>query len=616
MCNKNRGKLLLIRTIVAFVLAAVMIAALVLPIFKVGTYDVQTSDEYTEGVFTKYAKPVGEIDVGLLSLINIGVNFRDIYDMLRIQSLDSKITYLTNEAMTLYSEYSAAENEEEKAAIKAEVDELVEKAAESADERKRLFEEIDEARQIELANKLQDREFCKSLVLSYLVVENFTDTFVETDTSVEKAAFATNTAGNIEVLIVLAIEVCLACFLIALVIAFVVKLLIFIVKLITKKCDEDYYEKAGRFSLANCALTFFALFLLWSIVSSLEISMEIGLIMMLSAAVASALSATIFRALLNNKNIVDTLLNATVCLVAIFLAVFLALSLLKVDALYDYKKSAGEYTSVYFVEAMSDTNVETVEHMNMILEQIAKANVKNTIIILTVSVAIAIFLVCSISYFIRQLERNDLKRADGRSAVSRVGIVLCVLLLVVSLVPSFVGTSSVEKQYNSIEKGNYKVLWYAYLTEGTTTAQAYTECVTTYSSLVHDYEAVNEKIEIAEGDELVAYQNEREELIDYTWMIGLKLNRLRVDKKSGASVCMAAAAALLVTQFIYTFIMNDDKKKKLVTAEGEEVIAETAQEAVTEADEEMADAIEASESAVEAETDEPAETEDQNSVDE
>ena len=625
MCNKNTSKVLL-RTIVAFVLAAVMISALFLPILKVGTYDVQTSEEYTSGLFTQYAKPVGEIDVNLFTFVDIGLNIRDIYDVIRIQSIEAKITYMTNEALSLYYEMSSLDDDDpEKAELKAEIDAIMADANELNTEIESISENMGEERQIEIAEKLQDKDFCESLILSYLVYNNFSDTFIEVDTSTEKAAFATNVAGILEILLILVIFVYIVYFIIAFAILFVVKLICFIVKLIAKKCDDESCKKLSKFPLVSCALTFFTLFLLWSIVSSMEIAIGTGLIVMLVVAVVSALSNAIFRALLANKNIVDTLLNVTVCVVAIFLAIFLSLTLLKVDALYDYKKSADEYTYVYFLEAVSENNIETIDEMNLVLEEVAKANIKNTVIILTVSVGIAILLVCAISYFIKQLSNDGEIRAEGKPMVSRAGIVLCSVLLAVSLVPSLIGTASVDKQYESIEKGRYKILWHAYVQQNTTMSQEYNTCLTTYTSLVHEIEALGEKIEIAEGDTLLEYKQEREDVVDYTWMVGRKLNRTRIDKKNGASMCMAAAVALFVTQFVYTFIMYDNKKKRPVVVEGEAIDSEAVESEAIESAVDEAEVIESEiveaeavvSEVVEAEVNEPEESpEDQKPINE
>ena len=571
MCNKKENKILLFRTIVALVLASVMISALFLPIFKVGTYEVQTSDEYSGGSFTKYAEHVGIIDIDLFLFIDIGLNFKDIYDIIEIQSLESRIQYLSNEALTLYSEMSATEDEEKKAALKAEVDAIVQKGNEVNDKLNSTKDKFDEARQLEIAEKLQDKDFCKALVLSYHIAENFTDAFIESDTSREKANFATNTTAVLEILLIAVIALCIAGFILSFVINFIIKLLVFVIKLTSKMCDESCYKKVGSFSFVECALTFFALLLFWSIVSSLEIAIGIGLIMMMAVATVGAISLTVFRALLNNKNLVDTLLNVTVCIVAIFLAIFLSLTLLKTDAMYDYKKSSAEYTYVYFLEQATVNGIETLDEMNAVLEQVGKINVKNTVIILSLSVTIAGLLVGAISYFIKQLGKDGEKRPDGQSPVSKKGIAICAVLLVVSLLPSLFGTAYVEKQYDSIEKGNYKILWYSHLTENTTGSIEYNECLTTYTSFIHEIEAVGEKMDFADEEAYREHEKERKDLVDYTWMLGRRLDRTRVDKKNAASMCMAAAVALLVTQFIYTFIMHDSKKKKLIVAEAESV---------------------------------------------
>lgn len=607
MCNKNTGKVLL-RTIVALILAAVMMSALFLPIFKVGSYDVQTSEKYTGGLFTQYAKPVGEIDVNLFTFADLALNMEDIYDIIRIQSLEAKVAYMTNEAMNLYSEMSTLDDDDaQKAELKAEIDAIMESANGLHAELEKISNDMGKERQLELAEKLQDKDFCESLVLSYLIYENFSGTFVEVDTSTEKSAFATNTAGILEILLIFAIFVYIVYFIIAFAILFVVKLISFVVRLIAKKCDDESCKKLSKFPFVSCALTFFTLFLLWSIVSSMEIAIGTGLIVMLSVAVVAALSTAIFRALAANKNIVDTLLNVTVCIVAIFLAIFLSLTLLKVDALYDYKKSAAEYTYVYFLEAVSENNIETIDEMDLVLEEVAKANMKNTVIILTASVGIAILLVFAISYFIKQLSNDGEARADGKPMVSRAGIVLCAVLLAVSLVPSLVGTASVEKQYDSIEKGRYKILWYSYVQQNTTMSQEYNTCLSTYTSLVHEIEALGEKIEIAEGDTLLEYKQERDEVVDYTWMVGRKLDRTRLDKKNGASMCMAAAVALFVTQFIYTFIMYDNKKKKPLAVEAEAIEAEAVEAEAIEAEAIETEAVEVE--AIEAEGAEAIESE-------
>jgi hypothetical protein len=247
MCNKKRKTALLVRSVIAFALAAVMVAAMFLPIFKVGAFNVERSEEYSSGAFTQYATPVGEFGIDIFTFIDIGLNFGLIYDIMEIQALNSNLQYVSNSALELYTEMESTTSEEKKAELKAEVDAYVQKGNEVKAELDRVAGELSEERQRLIAEKLGNKDFCEALVVSYLLVENVSDAFVEKDISHEKAAFATNVSGVAEVLIILIALFMLAFFIISFAIVFVIKLIVFLVKLIAKKCEEKDHNKFGKF---------------------------------------------------------------------------------------------------------------------------------------------------------------------------------------------------------------------------------------------------------------------------------------------------------------------------------------------------------------------------------
>ena len=123
MNNEKKNITALSKVILSFVLAALMIFALFLPIVKVGTYEAQFSADYTGGVLTQYAVPVGDCNYGAFTIINVLKNYKDIYTILKIQTLDAKATAISSEISEIYNSMLLAD-EEELAAIEAEIEAL------------------------------------------------------------------------------------------------------------------------------------------------------------------------------------------------------------------------------------------------------------------------------------------------------------------------------------------------------------------------------------------------------------------------------------------------------------------------------------------------------------
>ncbi len=597
MDNIRKKKISIFSSIVIFVLAIVMTAALFLPTFKVGTYDIQASPEYYEGALTQYATPFGEVDVSPFIIIDIIKNYDDIYTILEIQTLEANMMYYSNRALELYASMENL-SEEEKAAVSAEVDALVAKAGDANAELEKVAAEFDEARQLEISERLADEEFVTSLAFSHLLVRDYCKLFVEVDYSTEKQSLAVNVANFAELALLLVYALALPIWMLIFGVMIIIKLVIFIVRVISSKGEPEALPKQPSFPFISLSMTFFSVFVLLSCVSSLEFSIGLGLWIILAAALLSAFVKCVARALLNEKNVIDTLMNAGVCVAIAVMCVFLTMQFLNVDIINDFKLSTSEFGSVY-ASAQTDSAEE-------IAKAVGKANLVNTVKMFTISGVCLGCLLFAVAYFAKQLSNEGKKRKNAKRSVSRAGLIVCALVLAVALVPSFIGTESADTCFEKYQSGNYKMLWGAYKYNGMTVAANYSSYSSFLATCDSTIESIKEAMDSAEGEELESLERSYRETLNYKEITELKISRTVSDKKGLSSMCMAAAVALLVVQFIYTFIMHDDKKK-----DSEETLCE-ALDGLSETDdgeeeESVSDGIEVIETE---ETDTPIENED------
>ena len=292
---------------------------------------------------------------------------------------------------------------------------------------------------------------------------------------------------------------------------------------------------------------------------------------MLAIAVTGALARCVFKALIREKEITDTFMNAGVCLAAVLLCAFLAFQFLNVDIINDLRVSVTDFSTVYSSSYQSGME-DPAQNLDKISAAVGNANVKNAVTVYIVCAVCVIVLSCALVYFIKQLAaEGDIERS-GKHSVSRSGMVVCALVIAVGLIPSIIGTASADACNDSFERGKYKMLWDSYKYSDTAAGTDYSGYTSNLSSCENAINSLMMEITGSGGEDTEEYEEVIGYYENYREIIKLKINRSKADKKGIAGVCMASSVALLVIQFIYTFIMHDDKRKKTeeaVLVEGE-----------------------------------------------
>ncbi len=590
---KKKNITSLSKAVLTFVLAAIMILALFLPIFKVGNYDAQFSKDYTGGNFTQYTMPVGEGDYSFFTVLCAIKNYKDIYDILKIQSLEAKYASINDEATAVYTSMFTADSEEEKAELVAQLDALNVELEDIKSQLDSKIESLDEARQEAIIEKIQDEDFCEALVFCHYYYGIYTDLFEDKDESVENYRLSYDSAGAVELVTLLALILLIPVAILIFAIMLLVKLIIFVVKL-AKKGIAGATAKDVRFPFFTFAAIFFVIFLVLSLFSLLEVSAGIGFWLILGAASVSALAEPLFMALSSNKKFVDALMNAGVSFAAVFLCVFLALQVINIDIVGDLRISGGDFNTIYTAEN-SDLGAD-------LAASLGKANVKNTVLVFAIAFVSIASLSAAFIYFLKQLSLEGRTNFGAKHSVSRAGMIIAALLLVIAFIPSVIGTSSGVTRYESMAKGNYKMLWDAHIYSDTNAGTEYSECSNFITSCKSAIEKMEEQIEsdneVGAAEKAIGYYE------SYLEIAEKKFDRITVDKKNVSSICMVSAVSLIVVQFIYTFIMHDDKKKK---AEDEacDIAVDTADdESVSESAETVENGEEALENSAEADSQE------------
>lgn len=591
--TKKKNITSLAKASLTFVLAALMIFALFLPIFKVGNYDAQFSKDYTGGNFTQYTVPVGEGDYGFFTVLCAIKNYRDIYDILKIQSLEAEYASINEEATTIYTAMFTADSEEEQNELAAQLEAL---GAELEDVKSQLdsaVESLDEARQEAIVEKIQDEDFVEALVFCHYYYGIYTDLFEEKDESVENYRLSYDAAGAVELVTLLAFVLLIPVAILVFAISLLIKLIMFVVKL-AKKGIAGATAKDVRFPFFTFAAIFFVIFLVLSLFSLLEVSAGIGFWLILAAASVSALAEPLFGVLSTNKKFVDALMNAGVSFAAVFLCVFLALQVINIDVVADLRISGGDFNTIYTAEN-SDLGAD-------LAASLGKANVKNTVIVFAIAFVSIAALSAAFICFLKQLSMEGKVKSGAKHSVSRIGMIMAALLLVIAFIPSVIGTSSGVTRYESMAKGNYKMLWDAHIYSDTNAGTEYSECSKFITSCKGAIEKMEEQIESAEDVEAAEkaigyYEN-------YLEISEKKFDRITADKKNVSSICMVSAVSLIVVQFIYTFIMYDDKKKKAEEQNSDIALESSENESESESAETTENSEEVFENSVEADSQE------------
>ena len=201
------------------------------------------------------------------------------------------------------------------------------------------------------------------------------------------------------------------------------------------------------------------------------------------------------------------------------------------------------------------------------------ANVKNTVIVYSVTVIGTAVAMVGMCYFVGQIAREggELKRAKRK--VSATSLVICAVVVAVALFPSIVGTESLTARNEAYGEGKYKLLWNADVTSGTA---AYTE-YETYVTAYHSYKQVIEEAKVEE--------NQLEDTKLLYEIVDMKLARLAQNEKSMTNLCLFASVALLLSEFVYFYVLRDDKRKPVAVVLPEEAFEPSKADAEAEQDE-------------------------------
>jgi hypothetical protein len=425
-------------------------------------------------------------------------------------------------------------------------------------------------------------------VFSYRLVKNYTDVFVEVDVSPPKQSFSSNVASVCELAALLVYVIALPLWIAVFALMLIVKLIIFIVKAVCNRKDEMWMPKTPRFPFLALSMTFLSIFGILACFSSLEIAIGTGLWIMLAVAVLTAFLRCVFRAALEEKPLSDLLLNACVCIVCILMCIFLTTQFLRVDIVNDLRISTPEFNDIYGAAYESDLvgqGVNEADRSALAAAAVGKANVANTIKMVAISAVGVIILLVSFAFFVRQLSNEGIRKENAKRDVSRTGLVLCAVILIVALVPSFIGTASADTCLKKYSNGDYKMLWEAHRYSGTTLYENYSTYTSMLQSTQNSLDTINEQLSSATEENRADLEASYRYAENYKELIDLKMERTLIDKKSVSGICIASGAALLVAQFFYTFIMHDDKKKKSEDVQiADETVGETDAELVEQAD--------------------------------
>lgn len=536
MKEKTKKQISVLYSVLLIILAAAFAVVTVLPVVTFDAEEVRYGDEYYTGSFTTNMDKPSEIKFGLISVIDFIRHFGDAQTIARVQAGNKT------------------------------VDEA---------ERERLEEKLDD-----------DESFANTVVLFYAF-----GGLVEDDSDSSSGELDTGKLGTGTLRVTLSILK--VSFLISLIgvglvfhIIVIIKFIGFLIRSLKSIKESDAAEtdkRMDKFPFTSYTATMLMLYMLYALVAA-GVGMGAAILGAVIVFLLVCLLRAVKTALFAEKDKILMLVKQGITLVSIIAVAALLVNFVGVGLVTEYDDAIVDMSSKqYFAELddLADSDMDDYKITETAQKAVSTSNGINTAIFVSLTLLGAIFMVAALGNSVERFANKKGKTKTGELVPYKAMVVLSVILLVVAIVPAFVGVDSKEARDEGFEKGQLKIWYTEYKAEGTPANIEY--------ELLKEFKEAGDE-ELAElREELKSADDEKAEEIKEDIEDGKKMLAEADDKiqeieaRSKRPVnCIIAGIVFLLAEYAYFFVPKYLSKGKKEEEPAEEPVAESEEAPVAE----------------------------------
>ncbi len=615
-------------SIALIVLAAIFTIFSVMPAIVIDTNEFEYAEIYNTGRYTSKANKVNEINVGFGTVFTALTNWGDVSHVFSVQTLDDEIAiqkgvlesaeesleeYVDDLRDSLANNYDLSDPTQlenyQKAVEKLQKGEAVNSTHQNyitavdkaklnlAEKQEKLQEKLDaltDEDKERLEDKLQnDENFLEVIGTVYAfmgyVADDVADAF-EGDNAVGTNPLP-GFVSVLGIIVLLALIVVAIVYPIIVIIMFVVKLIQFLMHM-KDEDDADAAEKRmDKFPFSGYAATITILFMLFALLASGGVSMGAGVVGAIVIWVISNALRAAKKILYADEDRVLVIVKQALTIVSVIAIAVLLVNFSGIDLIGHLDDSMVDISRAYHttrIEELANSGVNAGSIYTMAREDVSSANMKNTGIVLGISVIGIVLISSALISVIERFGHKTMKLKNGTRAAYKAMPVMAILLLVLAILPTTLGVKTIEDRNEAYKEGKFKVCYNEFEIDGSAANIKYELLKASHETGVEFVDELKEDVKDADGE---LADKLKEELEDAEF----KLESLEDEIKdmeaqsSRCTVCIAMAVIFVVAEFAYMFapkFVPAGKKKEENEAEeaapAEEAPAAVAEEAVAE----------------------------------
>lgn len=608
-------------SIALIVLAAIFTIFSILPAIVIDTNKFRYSEIYYVGRYTSQANQVNEINVGFGTVFTAVTNWKYISHVMSVQTLDDTLIaqkgilegaekslegYVEDLVESLANNYDLSDPTQlenyQKALEKLQKGEAVnsthqnyitavDKAKLNITETQAKIDEklaalTDEDKEI-LADKLKnDEKFLEVLGTVYAFLGYVADDVADAFTG-DQAVGTNPLPGFVSflgIIILIALIGAAIVYPVIVIIFFIVKLIQFLTHM--KEDDADAAEKRmDKFPFSGYAATITILFMLFALLASGGVSMGAGVVGAIVIWVISNAIRAAKKILFAEEDRLLVIVKQAITVVSVIAIAVLLVNFSGIDLIGHLDDSMVDISRAYHVtrlEQLADSGVSNSTSIYEIArDDVSKANLKNTGIVLGISVIGMILISSALISTIERFGHKTVKLKNGTRASYKAMPVMAIFLLVLAILPMTLGAKTIEQRNEAFENGKFRVCYNEFEIDGSAAKVEYELLKASHETGVEFVAELKEEVKAADGelaDEL------KEELEDAEFKLASLEDEIK-DMEAQASrctVCIAMAVIFVIAEFAYLsapkFVPVGAKKEETVSeaAPAAEAVAEEA----------------------------------------
>ncbi|MBO5734591.1 MAG: hypothetical protein J6S15_00635 [Clostridia bacterium] len=541
MSEKNKKYFQIGYHIVLILLATVFVAVTLLPMVTIDANQSEYPEVYYEGRFTQGMKPIGEIDIGYGTVLDLVTNWSDFITVVGVQADEAYVKNKTEELANLKGN-GASEDD---------IESLMEDIAETKESLDERLGELTEEDYERISEKLSEDDGFRNLVGAlYSFAGAATSEDDEDGDAIEESFtdYGSNpmpvTYGLLNVLITVGLCCVALVYPIVVFCKYIVQLIYFFIHL--KDEDPRAIEKRmEKFPFSGYTATFIMLFALFALFANDGIALGSAFVAAIIVWSVGNLLRAVKKILLDEENKVLAIVKQSLTVVSIVAVAILLMNFTKLGLIKDLNDNIQTMTVEHYMAELEKVDAEAAK------SAVSTSNGINTAVVVVVSLLGVMVICVGLINLNERFGLRMMRLKTGEKVPYKAMYGLAIFLLVIAIIPTALFTASSEEALEeAYEAGNFKVWYTAYQEDGTVDNVEYELLVKLRDDLEEEMEDLeDEDLEVAES--MLASLEERISDIE--------------SRGSRGILCIVMAVLFLLSEIAYKLspkFIPEPKKKE------------------------------------------------------